>query len=275
MSLVPARRRTRTLGRIAGLATVTAFIGTVSVPGVASSMRSARPDASDAADGAELYATQCVSCHGPDGGGVDGRGPTLRVEGPAAVDFVLRTGRMPMADPGKQATRRPVRYTDLEIAALVDYIGGLGTGPAIPDVDPSAGDVANGGTLFRLNCAACHVATGSGSVIGGDRRAPALDRSTPTQVGEAIVTGPGAMPVFGQLSPADIDDIAGYLEALRAENPTGPRSLGGVGPVAEGLGAWLLALVPLVALTRWIGSVRTDTEPGTPTSSPIPPEPLR
>ena len=43
--------------------------------------------------------------------GVEDRGPALTDEGPAAVDFVLRTGRMPMAEPNMQAKRGPVRYT--------------------------------------------------------------------------------------------------------------------------------------------------------------------
>ena len=35
---------------------------------------------------------------------------------------------------------------------------------------------------------------------------------------------------------------------------TGVDDFGGAGPVAEGLAAWLLALLPLIALTRWIGT---------------------
>ncbi len=211
--------------------------------------------------GNQLYASQCISCHGVDATGVDGRGPSLLTEGPASVDFVLRTGRMPLADPNEQATRRLTRYSEAEIVALVDYVGGLGSGPEIPLIDILSGDLANGGKLFRLNCAACHVATGSGSVIGSDRRAPSLVPSSPTEVAEAIMVGPGAMPIFGQLDESDINDITGYIEALQTENPTGPRSLGGIGPVAEGLAAWLIALVPLIALTRWIGRGRTDPEP--------------
>ena len=66
------------------------------------------------------------------------------------------------------------------------------------------------------------------------------------------------MPVFADLSPDDVDDVAAYIAALQAEATTTARGLGGVGPVAEGLAAWLLGLLPLVALTRWIGRSRTD-----------------
>ncbi len=57
------------------------------------------------------------------GEGVEDRGPPLTDEGRAAVDFVLRTGRMPLAAPNLQTQRGPVRYTEEQIVALVDYAG--------------------------------------------------------------------------------------------------------------------------------------------------------
>jgi ubiquinol-cytochrome c reductase cytochrome c subunit len=120
--------------------------------------------------------------------------------------------------------------------------------------------VSRGAELYRLNCAACHVASGAGAVIGSGRTAPALTEATPTQVGEAILVGPGAMPVFGALSDRAIDDIAAYVLTLQEEGTTGAGALGGVGPVAEGLAAWLLGVLPLVALCRWIGSPHEDEE---------------
>ena len=212
------------------------------------------PDAASEGHGAELYATQCASCHGTDGTGVEGRGPPLTTEGRAAVDFVLRTGRMPMADPNMQARRNAVRYTEAEIVALVDYAGAFGDGPDIPDVDPSRGDLAAGGQLYRLNCASCHVASGSGAAIGGGREAPDLMSSTPTEIGEAILIGPGAMPSFNTFSDVALDDVAAYVTFLQREGTTDADEFGGAGPVAEGLAAWLLGLIPLIALTRWIGT---------------------
>lgn len=211
--------------------------------------------------GEQLFVAQCSSCHGVDGTGIADRGPPLIDEGEAAVDFVLRTGRMPMAAPHMQATRGPVRYTEEEIRALVVYVGGFGRGPDIPDVDPALGDLSSGGELYRLNCAACHVASGAGAPIGGNRRAPNLAQSTPTEIGEAILVGPGSMPVFGSFSTDDINSVAAYIEHLDEEQATGASSFGGAGPVAEGLAAWLLALVPLVALTRWIGRPRSGRDP--------------
>ncbi|MGI9053107.1 MAG: cytochrome bc1 complex diheme cytochrome c subunit [Ilumatobacteraceae bacterium] len=220
--------------------------------------------AAPAADlGRTLYRTHCTSCHGVDGQGVQDRGPTLATEGEAAVDFVLRTGRMPMADPDMQANRGPVQFSEEEIVALVGYAGAFGDGPGIPTVDAANGDVARGGETYRLNCAACHVASLAGAPIGGGRAAPSLMESTATEIGEATLIGPGAMPVFGGLTDQDRDDVAAYIGQLQERNRGDVlRDFGGVGPVGEGLAAWLLALVPLVALTRWIGSPHQGRDEG-------------
>ena len=210
--------------------------------------------AQPAEDGRGLYLVHCASCHGADGTGVSERGPSLLPEGRAAADFVLRTGRMPLANPDMQPNRRPVRLTEGEIRALVDYVGEIGNGPDVPAIDPDSGSLANGARLFRINCAACHVSSGAGAPIGRGGVAPSLMESTPTQVGEAVLIGPGAMPVFGALTDQDLDDLAAYVEQLQEENATGATSLGGVGPVAEGLAAWAIGLGAIVALTRWIGS---------------------
>lgn len=226
---------------IAGVASLTAPTG------------AAAPDEADAL-GRELYLTQCASCHAPEGTGIEGRGPALTPEGRASVDFVLRTGRMPLAAPHMQAQPGPVRYSEEQIVALVDHVGAFGDGPDIPDVDPARGDLAAGARLYQLNCAACHVASGAGAAIGGGRVAPSLMDSTPTEIGEAIRIGPGAMPVFGAFADQDVNDVAAYVVDLQDRRAAAPDDFGGAGPVAEGLAAWLLALLPLVALTRWIGT---------------------
>lgn len=206
--------------------------------------------------GAELYVAQCAACHGVGGRGVERRGPTLEGEGRAAVDFVLRTGRMPMADPQAQAQSGPVRYTEDQIVTLVDYVGGFGDGPEIPMVDAASGNAGAGGQIYRLECAACHTASLAGAPIGGGREAPSLADADATVIGEAIVVGPGAMPRFATLGRQDVDDVAAYIAALQSMDTNTAHTFGGAGPVAEGLSAWLLGLLPIVAVTRWIGSSR-------------------
>lgn len=266
--------------RLAGFAlpVVVAGVGLVAVGSIGSPRAAAQSEGSGAPSsatgeaslvdrGEALYADHCISCHGVGGVGVDGRGPDLTVEGEASADFAIRTGRMPDADPDTEARRKQVAFTEDEIVALVAYVGSIGSGPDIPPIDMGRADAVRGGEIYRLNCAACHVASGAGSIIGGGRHAPALNLATADQVAEAITIGPGAMPVFGELTTGDKADVAAYVLALQADGAAGPMSLGGVGPVAEGLAAWLLALAPLLAFTRWIGrgarqEVEEDAEEG-------------
>src|SRR4029078_11197392 len=82
------------------------------------------------AQGRSLCLVGCASCHGEHGEGITTTkggqyGPTLVGVGPAAVDFQVGTGRMPMAAPGMQAPQKKVVYTDDEIAALAAYVASL------------------------------------------------------------------------------------------------------------------------------------------------------
>ena len=104
---------------------------------------------------------------------------------------------MPLADPTRQPVASRRRSDPDEIDALVAYVASLGHGPPIPDVDPAAGNLSEGGTLFRLNCAACHSATGTGGALSYGSDAPDALAATPLQIAEAMRTGPGQMPVFG------------------------------------------------------------------------------
>ena len=100
--------------------------------------------------GEELFAANCVRCHGAGGRGIARgsdpslRGPALRGVGALAPDFYLRTGYMPLADATKEPVRSPPRFDDREIRAVVGYVASLGRGPAVPAPDPAAGSVAGG-----------------------------------------------------------------------------------------------------------------------------------
>ncbi len=213
------------------------------------------------AEGHELYETGCSSCHGPDGEGVvapDGsaRGPSLENAGEAAAYYYLSTGRMPLANTEEQPQRKEPAYDDEQIAALVAYVGTLGDGPAIPDVDIDGADLAAGGELYRANCQACHSASGGGGALSYGRAAPRLSDATPTQVGSAVRVGPGQMPVFGPetISDEDLNDLAAYVEYLRSPEDPGGIPIGRTGPIPEGFVAWLIGMVALLALVAWIGT---------------------
>jgi ubiquinol-cytochrome c reductase cytochrome c subunit len=214
----------------------------------------ATPDRAKIAEGRQLYVEGCSSCHGIDAKGVDSQGPSLVGVGAASVDFYLRTGRMPLAQPGNQPERAQQAYPDDQVEALDAYIGSLG-GPPIPAVDPSAGSISRGAELFGSSCAGCHSITGEGGVVVGGL-APELHEATPTEVAEAVRIGPYLMPSFDrdQISDQDLDSIARYVdEAVQHPDDRGGWGIGHLGPVPEGLIAWAVAVAVLLVVARLIG----------------------
>jgi ubiquinol-cytochrome c reductase cytochrome c subunit len=228
---------------------------------VGGQMWSFRPTASNAqtaleAQGKQLYAASCSTCHGLSAEGT-ANGPSLQGVGPAAVDFMLSSGRMPLADPGQQPVRQEPRFTDDQIEALVAYVSSIAPGGAdIPDVDTARGELPRGFRLFLNNCSGCHGAAGIGDSVGGGQIAPSLYPPNATQIGEAIRIGPGVMPRFGEndLSRAEVDSIARYLEWVRDNGDEGGFQLGRVGAVAEGLIAVTVGLGLLVLVIRLTGA---------------------
>ena len=206
------------------------------------------------ADGATLYTANCAACHGVGGAGT-ANGPALTNAGAASVDFMLRTGRMPLPEPQQPVRRGRPAFDEPAIQALVGYVASFGNGPSIPPVQITDGtDIAAGRATYVATCAACHGAGGSGDAVGGGAIAPPLLGTAPTQVGEAIRIGPGAMPAFDerQVSDANLSQIAAYLQFLRDGAAPGGATVGGVGPVAEGYVGWIVYLVALLGITRWI-----------------------
>ncbi|MBW8480855.1 cytochrome bc1 complex diheme cytochrome c subunit [Actinomadura parmotrematis] len=245
--------------------------------------------AADLNNGRQLFNDNCASCHGLNAEGTkDAKGkpiaPSLIGVGAASVDFQVATGRMPAMNPGAQMPRKepiPAFNTEIKtdykepekreeaekqkaeaeknLADLRNYITSLGGGPEVPSaaaVDPEGGDVALGGKLFRTNCAQCHNFTGQGGALTGGKYAPELSKSdvTPTQIYEAMLTGPQAMPVFNDttLTPKDKQAIIAYLVKTREEPNPGGNGLGRIGPVSEGLAGWLIGIGLLVLASMWI-----------------------
>jgi ubiquinol-cytochrome c reductase cytochrome c subunit len=116
------------------------------------------------------------------------------------VDFQVETGRMPASQLGAQIPDKPAQFTQEEIAALAAYVASLGPGPAIPteeELDYSDANVAEGGDIYRTNCAMCHNYAGSGGALTRGKYAPQLRGVTPEHMYEAMLTGPQSMPGFG------------------------------------------------------------------------------
>ncbi|GAA3911888.1 c-type cytochrome [Streptomyces gulbargensis] len=211
-------------------------------------------------EGKKLYSVGCASCHGTGGQGTTD-GPSLVGVGSAAVDFQVGTGRMPAQQPGAQVPRKKVIYTQAEIDQLAAYVASLGAGPITPtegQYSPDGADAAKGGELFRTNCAQCHNFTGEGGALTHGKYAPSLEGVSPKHLYEAMQTGPQNMPSFPDTTMPEKEkkDIIAYVQAVnseKADNPGGLK-LGGLGPVSEGLFAWIFGLGALIAVAIWVAA---------------------
>jgi ubiquinol-cytochrome c reductase cytochrome c subunit len=229
--------------------------------------------------GRVLYLRDCAWCHGASAEGTP-RAPDLRADprGPAAVDFVLRTRRMPLRRP-EDPMRRGVATTEYSAEgrrAIVAYLATFDqAGPPIPRLTADPPPLARGAELYLANCAACHSATGIGGTLSAAQRgaesaaappetfAPPVTSSSRIEVAEAIRVGPGTMPVFSPktLSAEEVDAIAAYVQYLRNPADPGGVAAGHIGPVSEGAVGWLIGLGLLLGVSRWIGT-RTGEEGG-------------
>ncbi|WP_371779471.1 cytochrome bc1 complex diheme cytochrome c subunit [Streptosporangium subroseum] len=222
--------------------------------------------ADDVAEGKKLFELSCSSCHGLNAEGTK-QGPTLVGVGAAAVDFQVSSGRMPMANPGAQAPRKqPAPWVnETTIRQLAAYVQSLGGGPAVPgneQVDAAMGDKAKGGELFRANCIQCHNFVGAGGALTQGKHAPPLHEATERQIYEAMITGPQAMPVFNDsiITPQQKRDMIAYIVGVRDEPNPGGAGLGRVGPVTEGLVAWIVGISLLILAAIWITAKKRQAQ---------------
>lgn len=259
----------------ARLAVVVVALGlglTVLRPGAGAGAAAADPSP---APGRFLYLRDCAVCHGADATGTN-LGPTLQGAGRARVDFWLATGRMPLVssparlpatgklqplpdvelgDPSAPTHRHNPAYPPQVMGALEDYVASIAPGgPDVPSLSITGADVATGGEVYRLECAACHSWSATGGALY-QREAPSLGRATPTQIAEAVRTGPGQMPSFGREAVPDdqLADVVAYVRYLAHPDDRGGASLWHLGPVAEGGVAIIGGLGILLLAVRWIG----------------------
>lgn len=226
--------------------------------------------------GRGLYMRDCAWCHGSEGRGTE-NGPDLvsGTNGPAFVDFMLSTGRMPIDHPRERVTHRDPIYSAEEIEKIVDFSRSLGApGPEIPSVDLDDAHLVEGQELYQKNCAACHSTTGIGGALTQGRTggltgvvagktsivAPPVINSSPTEVAEAIRVGPGTMPVFDEnvFDTDELNAIVSYVDYLRDPSDRGGAPVGRVGPVIEGAIGWIVGLGLLLIFVRWIGTKRGE-----------------
>jgi ubiquinol-cytochrome c reductase cytochrome c subunit len=213
----------------------------------------------DAARGRVLFEESCSSCHGLEARGIPGMAPSLLDAGPASLDFYLSTGRMPLADPGREPLRSEPALSRPEIDDVIAFVGSLpgARGPAIPVVHPDRGDRADGMRSFTSYCAGCHQMAGRGGAVVG-AFAPDLTQATATQIAEAVRAGPYVMPAFDErtIGAAELDSLVRYVLDVRKPVNAGGWSLGNVGPIPEGMVAWLLGAAALVLVAQALGGGR-------------------
>ncbi|MEP6599140.1 MAG: c-type cytochrome [Actinomycetota bacterium] len=259
-SLPPRPRRWRR--RFAGaLVLATALTSMGGIYAAFASSSGASDNTTSQADidaGRRLYETSCITCHGANLQGVEGRGVPIAGAGSAAAYFQISTGRMPLARQGAQALRGTPKFTQDEIDKLAAYVQSVGGGPVVPDGDLRKNDVGLGkaGDLFRLNCAQCHGFSGKGGALSAGKIAPSLTQATDAQVYAAMVSGPENMPVFNdnQLTPEQKKAIVDYVRTLGDSKDPGGSGLDRIGPVSEGLVVWLFGIGALVITILWIGA---------------------
>jgi quinol---cytochrome-c reductase cytochrome c subunit len=239
-------------------------------------------DPADIAAGQVLYQSHCQACHGYQGrGGVVSGAPSLVSVGAAASDFFLTTGRMPLNSPNNQALRHRPAFDNAQIRQLDAYINALpeitGTGhqgPGIPTVEPmcptaeqktpSTVDLATqdpgcvtlteGQQLYAVNCAQCHQAAGAGGMLSKGNIVPSLRNANLIQSYEAPLIGPGPMPIFTQLSHAQLSAISQYVEYLHKPEDPGGNPIARFGPVPEGFFGILVGFVLVWFASRMIGN---------------------
>jgi len=202
------------------------------------------PNGAALANGVQLFASNCIACHG-----ANGEGTPLA---PALNDPVIRTDRtadqlnktVSLGSPGTVMADWNQKLSATEITDLVTLIQHWDQLPANTIPEPPAQPIivtekllATGQTLYTQNCSRCHGTDGQGT-----RRAPALnvqtffDKVTSDAAMIQIVSSgvPGtAMPAWGdRLSMSEIDAIVAYVRSWAATAPAvaTAQTTGGGGP---------------------------------------------
>ena len=173
-------------------------------------------EAGGGVSGASVFASNCAACHG--GSGEGGIGPALagQVIPRSEITTIVGSGRGAM--PSFDVTLSPD-----ELAAVVDYVVGLGAGTAgegatgstttETTVGGEAGGGVSGASVFASNCAACHGGSGEGG-IGPALAGQVIPRSEITTI---VGSGRGAMPSFDvTLSPDELAAVVDYVVGLGA-----------------------------------------------------------
>lgn len=160
------------------IATIQAHLGTLCPAG--------------AATGAELFASNCATCHGADAGGVD---PAPSVRCATMVADAVQVGR---------GTRMPAfpSLAGADLSHLEGFLDQLCTEHG-----------RTGADLYAGNCSTCHGATANGGRNGLGVHGPGIRCKDAGEFGEKIRYGEDGMPAFPALDSTDVSAIVDYVHA--------------------------------------------------------------
>jgi len=191
--------------------------------------------------GGRLYAENCAGCHGARGEGYVG--PPLAPAGFASlVAPMVAEGGINMPPFGEVLSEE-------DIDAVSEYVAA-----ELADPESRTAEVAPGGDLFRLYCAGCHSATGSGGAMPVGNNAPNIRTYPAAEALAAMILGRGNMPAFAgnTFDVRQQTSVALYVQVLVPDPPSpGGYGLGYLGPVPEGA-AGAVALFLLILVAVWL-----------------------
>ena len=100
----------------------------------------------------------------------------------------------------------------------------------------------------------CHNFAGQGGALSQGKYAPTLMGVEPKHIYEAMITGPQSIPVFSDktITAEEKLSIIKWIKSAEAEPNLGGATMGRIGPVTEGLLAWVLGLGLLIGIAVWL-----------------------
>lgn len=207
------------------------------------------PEGSIWANGLNLYAQNCTTCHGATGEGsslaVALNTPELRSQDAATITRTISEGV-----PGTMMAAWNKALQPEEISALAEFllhwdqVEAAGVALSLPTIEQiDLGDaeavLALGERLFTTTCTTCHGENGSGGIGPAINSQQFLSRKDDAAIEQAIIQGGkrpnSSMPAFGErLTSVEITALVRYIRSLQATAPSvaNPRGTqqGGGGP---------------------------------------------
>lgn len=189
--------------------------------------------------GGRVFAENCAGCHGVRGEGYVG--PPLAPAGfSSLVVPMVELGGINMPPFGGVLSTQDIRL-------VADYVA-----QELADPESHKAETPAGGDTFRLYCAGCHSATGSGGAMPVGRNAPNIRQYPAAEALAAMILGRGNMPAFAgnTFGVRQQTSVALYVQVLAPDPPSpGGAGLGYIGPVPEGaVGGVALFLLILIAV---------------------------